>query len=253
MNMITIFENKNNTIVISAKMLSKEIKKSISDVNKRIEDIVRELHNSNPDSAQKYFINDTFIGGNNRKYNEWFLTKEGFALYMFNIQGYNEFKRAYINEFNRMESELKSENTTPKQESVTEKNFVALAHISNIMGYNDSSKALQVNKLIGSLGLDSCLLIDYTKSNGNLLSATELIKRNNKSVSASAFNKLMIANGFLEQRTRPSTGGSVKQYKSLTDKGLEFGENQVSPVNPRETQPLYFDTKFLELCEQLGI
>lgn len=108
MNGLIQLESKNNIIVISAKVLAKEIGKSISDVNKRIGDIILDLKKSNPDTAHNYFIKDTFIGGNNRQYDEWFLTKDGFTLYMFNIQGYNDFKMAYINKFNEMEQQLKS-------------------------------------------------------------------------------------------------------------------------------------------------
>ena len=46
------------------------------------------------------------VEGQSRKYKEYLLTKDGFMLYMFNIQGFNDFKMAYINEFNRMENEL---------------------------------------------------------------------------------------------------------------------------------------------------
>ena len=38
---------------------------------------------------------------------EYLLTKDGFTLYMFNIQGHNDFKMAYINKFNEMEKQLK--------------------------------------------------------------------------------------------------------------------------------------------------
>ena len=41
-----------------------------------------------------------------RKYREYLLTKDGFTLYMFNIQGYNDFKWAYIQKFNEMEAAL---------------------------------------------------------------------------------------------------------------------------------------------------
>lgn len=42
--------------------------------------------------------------GESRK--EYLLTKDGFTLYMFNIQGHNDFKMAYINKFNEMERQL---------------------------------------------------------------------------------------------------------------------------------------------------
>lgn len=38
---------------------------------------------------------------------EYLLTKDGFTLYMFNIQGHNDFKMAYINRFNEMEQQIK--------------------------------------------------------------------------------------------------------------------------------------------------
>lgn len=37
---------------------------------------------------------------------EYLLTKDGFILYMFNIQGHNDFKMAYINKFNEMERQI---------------------------------------------------------------------------------------------------------------------------------------------------
>lgn len=43
-----------------------------------------------------------------------------------------------------------------------------------------------------------------------------------------------------------------KKFKSLTAKGLEFGENQVSPNNPKETQPLYYVGKFDELLNAIA-
>lgn len=46
------------------------------------------------------------VANQKRKYREYLLTKDGFTLYMFNIQGYNDFKWAYIQKFNEMEAEL---------------------------------------------------------------------------------------------------------------------------------------------------
>lgn len=43
-----------------------------------------------------------------RKLKEYLLTKDGFILYMFNIQGHNDFKMAYINRFNEMEKGLQN-------------------------------------------------------------------------------------------------------------------------------------------------
>ena len=49
---------------------------------------------------------DYEVSGQKRKYKEYLLTKDGFTLYMFNIQGYNDFKMAYINKFNEMQEQI---------------------------------------------------------------------------------------------------------------------------------------------------
>lgn len=41
---------------------------------------------------------------------EYLITKKGFVLYTFNIQGYNDYKINYINEFNRMEKIISNKN-----------------------------------------------------------------------------------------------------------------------------------------------
>jgi hypothetical protein len=44
----------------------------------------------------------------------------------------------------------------------------------------------------------------------------------------------------------------LKEFKSLTEKGLEFGKNMISPKNQLESQPHYFEKKFPELLKILG-
>lgn len=46
------------------------------------------------------------VAGQKRKYKEYKLTKDGFTLYMFNVQGFVDFKMAYIQKFNEMERAL---------------------------------------------------------------------------------------------------------------------------------------------------
>lgn len=92
---------------------------------------------------------------------------------------------------------------------------------------------------------------DYTESKDQLLSATELLKRNKSNLSIYAFNALMVDKGLLATLERNSSKGGVKKFKSLTKEGLEYGENMVSPNNPRETQPLYYVSKFNGLLDEL--
>ena len=51
--------------------------------------------------------------GQTRKYKQYLLTKDGMILYLFNIQGYNNEKLAYINKFNEMEKQLQNQFKVP--------------------------------------------------------------------------------------------------------------------------------------------
>ena len=64
-------------------------------------------------------------------------------------------------------------------------------------------------------------------------------------------NKLAIKEGFLEEKTRTSSKGTAKTFKAITPKGEAYGENQVSPNNPKETQPLWYEDKFEDLLAKL--
>lgn len=121
--------------------------------------------------------------------------------------------------------------------------------ISKGLRLSDSSK-LKLYKEFGEpLGLP---IPGYVHSKGVLHSATELLRENNISLSARSFNKLAVSYGILCDMERPSTHGT-KRFKNLTERGLQYGENQVNPQNPKETQPMYYDDKFCDLCSYLGI
>jgi hypothetical protein len=66
-------------------------------------------------------------------------------------------------------------------------------------------------------------------------------------------NLILIEKGILEVLERSSRDrNGVKTFKSLTEKGLEFGKNLISPHNQLETQPHYFENKFRELLELIS-
>lgn len=82
-------------------------------------------------------------------------------------------------------------------------------------------------------------------------SATELLKKFNLPYTARKFNKIMMDKGFLEERTRKSTNKQgYKKYKVLIGKGLEYGKNVISSRGTeKETQPLYYESTFMELVK----
>jgi Rha family phage regulatory protein len=107
MNYLVHLEKKNNIYVVSSRVIAKEIGKDHSKVIRTLDEILEK-----PNVASLIIPSTYKVKGQKREYKEYLLTKDGFTLYMFNIQGYLDFKMAYINEFNRMEQVLKN----PKQE-----------------------------------------------------------------------------------------------------------------------------------------
>ena len=122
--------------------------------------------------------------------------------------------------------------------------------VSEILNLNDSSKLALLGKVAQPLGLPTP---DYTSSHGILKSATELLKENEVNISVQDFNRLLVEKGYLVTLTRKSTSGKEKQFKSITDKGLTYGENQVNPKNPKSTQPLWYENRFLNLLSTVGL
>lgn len=93
-------ETKDGVNFVSSRVIASELGKEHKHVLESIRKIGQNLDPSN-------FIEGSYLDSYGRTKVEYLLTKDGFTLYMFNIQGYNEFKMAYINRFNEMEKALK--------------------------------------------------------------------------------------------------------------------------------------------------
>lgn len=99
-------------------------------LNKRHDHVMRDLDNivHGSDLSRDYspdlgsaIIPVKYIAKNKQQYREYLLTKDGFTLYMFNIQGYNDFKWAYIQKFNEMEAALANVSKPVQQQLPMEK------------------------------------------------------------------------------------------------------------------------------------
>jgi hypothetical protein len=131
----------------------------------------------------------------------------------------------------------------PKQPTISDEMKVATWLIKTL-NLNDTSKLMLAKSIAAPLGLP---IPDYTPSHGILKSATELLKEAGLSISAQAFNQRAIQKGILCDMKRKSSKGKDKHFKSITESGLAYGENQVNPNNTKETQPLWYKEKFNEL------
>ena len=104
--LVKIEKYNENGYVVSSRVIANELGKRHSDVKESIENIIKNQSAEISVDLKKVIFANIYKDSRNRTYKEYLLTKDGFILYMFNIQGHIDFKMAYINEFNRMEKEL---------------------------------------------------------------------------------------------------------------------------------------------------
>ena len=124
-----------------------------------------------------------------------------------------------------------------------------------------SSKMMMLAQIAANNGLDAKFLPGYAidaapdATGGSSMETkpiTDLIKENGIASTATAFNRLLAANGFIKKCQRNSTKRGVVDFWSVTDKGLRYGKNLTSPNNPRETAPHWYVDRFLELAGLVG-
>jgi hypothetical protein len=136
----------------------------------------------------------------------------------------------------------------PTDPSIVKAKIMVAKFAMNTLNMNDNSKLLLVKSIGDPLGLP---LPNYTESVDQLLSPTELLKRMGSPITTREFNQKMIEAGLIEVKERPSSSGKTKYFKSLTKEGMKYGENQVNPSNPKETQPLYYVGMFEKLFDMV--
>ena len=156
--------------------------------------------------------------------------------------------------FIECEKKAKEKQYTLKEVSEEVKlEFIAFECTANLLNLNEVSKLAGAEKIYDDHGISKAALPKYVKSKGVTKSATELLKKFNAGISATKFNKIMIEKGYLKELERRSTKNpdKPKKFKNLVSD--KYGENQVNPKNPKETQPMYYEDKFEELLKELGI
>ena len=188
----------------------------------------------------------SYIDKSNREQRCYQLTKKGCLIL---ASGYDALLREKI--INRWE-ELEIGKATPyyinAKEDDAKARIAIVEGMKRVLNLNDASTLAYAKKLFEPLGLPTP---DYVQSKGILKSARELLKAHGAGISAQIFNKLAIKDGYLEEKTRNSSSGKVKSFKSVTSKGKTYGENQICPNNPKETQPSWYEDKFGELLSKL--
>lgn len=117
-----------------------------------------------------------------------------------------------------------------------DKKLKTASWLASYLNLSDASKLLIAQAIAKPFGLP---LPEYVSSKGVHHSASELLKKHNVGMSVVKFNEKLMEKGFLVEATRKGTT-KVHKFKVITGKGLEFGENVVSPKNQNETQPHWY-------------
>lgn len=99
------------------------------------------------------------------------------------------------------------------------------------------------------------VLPSYAETKDATLSLTDLLNKFEIKTNAVEVNRILMEYGFIEhlERKSVSSKNGKKSFWKVSDKGLEFGENAVSPKSPNETRPRWFVSKFPELMKIIGL
>ena len=261
-DLIKITTNDKGQQLVSARELYEGLKYDITKGN-FTHWIEKQLENvdavENIDFTRFVFKNE----GNNASINDYILTVE-IAKEICMVVGVsprtNEETRNLSKQFRKyfIECEKIAKNK-PNSITVTENAAIANEYMkllktsAETLHMNENSVLYISKKIYKDCNIPTTYLPDYTTSKGILKSATELLRKYNIQISTRKFNKIMIEKGLLREVERKSTKDNtkIKKFKNLVN--AEFGENQVNPNNPKETQPMYYEEKFEELLKELGI
>jgi phage anti-repressor protein/ribosomal protein L7/L12 len=165
-----------------------------------------------------------------------------------------------------IEVEKQFREQSQNSETQFDRELKAFNNSVEMLRVNEASKIKMLRTFHKSKNLETSYLPEYSDEE-HTYSAKALLEKFEIKISVQQFNKKMISLGFLETKTRKSSkyrtekdvnGKEVKipilkEFKSLTEKGLKFGKNMISPKNQLETQPHYFENKFPELLKILKI
>lgn len=250
-----------------AKMVGKEHKNLLRDIKGYLE-ILGQLKSELTDSDHKilgqsnfglteFFIESTYTNSQNKKLPCYLVTRKGCEFIANKLTGEKGvlFTASYINRFHDMEQHIKQEQAPGKPAGhveAFEMQLLGAKYAAEMLRVDETSKIRMLETVhkqhgVATNHLPSLVDAEVTKS------LTTLLRENGIKTATAKVNTKLIELGLLEIKERPGKDGSVREFKSLTEKGLKFGKNLISPKSPRETQPHYYESTFPNLLKLLGL
>lgn len=221
--------------------------------NKRHSDVMRSIRNMEKAWLQVNGRNFALVDYQDQKGEHrpcYSLTKKE-SLYI--ATKFDDVMRAkLINRWEELEikhrEQVQSEQMT--QQSFLQDKLTVANWVMDSLRYSDAARLQLVSQIAEPYGVP---VPDYVHApNGASHAVSELLKERGVELSAIKFNKLALAAGLLEEKTRKGTHGKVHKYYSVTEKGLEYALNDIYKDVPGQTIPKWYDNKFGEVLEIIG-
>lgn len=248
MNELTVIE-QDTQLLLDSREAADMTNVRHSDLLEKIDGYIRHLTSGNFRSLD-FFIPSTYLDAKGEARPCYKITKKGCEMVANKMTGRKGvlFTAAYVIRFEQMENRIRQINPALKESF--EMQLIGVEYTSKILRVDDTSKirmleAAHKQHHVPTNHLPAYVDEEVTKS----LSA--LLKENGFATSSTKVNKRMIELGLLEVKERQSSTGKMKKFNSITDSGLKFGKNLINPKSPKETQPHYYPSKFLNLMELL--
>lgn len=238
-----VFRGQNDQVITTSLLVAETFEKEHRNVLKSI----RKLMSATNVAVAQMFDETTYVNEQGKEQPMFFMNRDGFTLLAMGFSGERalKFKVDYINAFNAMEAELKSQKPALPDLDLKVR-FIEWS--AKFLGVNDAGKLLMARKLAEEYGTEQ-YLPDYVTSKGQTHSATYLLKAHNCNISASIFNISCHSFGLIKKMERKGKGGTIHTWWALTDEGMEYGENKVSDKCPLQTQIHWYDDRFTEVLD----
>lgn len=161
----------------------------------------------------------------------------------------NRWEELEIKHREQAQAKMQAEQMKPQQSFLQDKLTVA-NWVMDSLRYSDAARLQLVSQIAEPYGVP---VPDYVHApNGASHAVSELLKERGVVLSAIKFNKMALAAGLLEEKTRKGTHGKVHKYYSVTEKGLVYALNNIYKDVPGQTIPKWYDNKFEEVLEIIG-
>lgn len=222
--------------------------------NKRHSDVMRSIRNMEKAWLQVNGRNFALVDYQDQKgeYRPCYSLTKKESLYI--ATKFDDVMRAkLINRWEELENkhreQVQAEQMKPQQSFLQDKLTVA-NWVMDSLRYSDAARLQLVSQIAEPYGVP---VPDYVHDpNGASHAVSELLKERDVELSAIKFNKLALAAGLLEEKTRKGAHGKVHKYYSVTEKGLEYALNDIYKDVPGQTIPKWYDNKFVEVLEIIG-